>query len=71
MIEISIKWNKWPETSEEIDKKVGYEYNIYVRFSDKVKISEIVEYRDSVNEIELEEEKARRRKDSLKSVNIL
>lgn len=55
----------------EIDKKVGYEYNIYVRFSDKVKISEIVEYRDSVNEIELEEEKARRRKDSLKSVNIL
>ena len=71
LIEISIKWNKWPETSEEIDKKVGYEYNIYVRFSDKVKISEIVEYRDSVNEIELEEEKARRRKDSLKSVNIL
>ncbi len=71
LIEISIEWNKWPKTAEEIDKEGGYEYNINVRFFDKVKISEIAEYRDSVNEIILKEETERQRRDSLKSVNFL
>ena len=71
LIEISIEWNKWPKTAVEYDKEVGYEYNINVRFYDKERISEIVEYRDSVNKVILEEEKERQRKDSLKSVNSL
>ncbi len=71
MIEISIEWNKWPKTAEEVEKEIGYEFNINVRFSDKVKISEIIEYRDSINEIKLKEEKERQLKDSLKSINSL
>jgi hypothetical protein len=71
LIEISIEWNKWPKTAEEVEKEIGYEFNINVRFSDKVKISEIIEYRDSINEIKLKEEKERQLKDSLKSINSL
>ena len=71
LIEISIEWNKWPKTAAEYDKEVGYEYNINVRFSNKVMMSEIVEYRDSVNDVKLKEEKERQRKDSLKSVKFL
>lgn len=71
LISISIEWNKWPKTAAELDKGIGYEYYINVRFSDKGTISKIVEYRDSVNQVNLEKEKERQRIDSLKSVNSL
>lgn len=71
LITIGIEWDKWPKTYTEIKEGLGYKYNIDVRFSDKEKISEIVEYRDSINKVIDREGKERRREDSLKYINSL